>query len=152
MLLSLHVYQQNYVTKNTDGVYFVITAYILNYNYIIFSNNNSCMALSLEFYLFSLSPPFEFPYSGKCLFICIRSTGNEVQGSYPSFMHTCTYNLAFSPCFLLKMVLRYICLKLEHRVRHHTITKKRTKKKQIVTLTQNYVKTRDHLKINIYFK
>lgn len=52
MLLSLHVYQQNYVTKNTDGVYFVITAYILNYNYIIFSNNNSCMGLSLEFYLF----------------------------------------------------------------------------------------------------
>lgn len=78
MLLSLHVYQQNYVTKNTDGVYFVITAYILNYNCIIFSNNNSCMALSLEFYLFSLSPPFEFPYSGKCLFICISSTGNEV--------------------------------------------------------------------------
>lgn len=78
--------------------------------------------------LVSLSPSFEFPYSGKCLFICISSTGNEVYGSYPSFMHTCTFNIAFSPCFLLKMVLRYICLKLEHRVTHHTITKKRTKK------------------------
>lgn len=56
----------------------MIMVYILNYNYIIFLNNNLCMVFLLEFYLFLLLLFFEFLYLGKCLFICISFIGNEV--------------------------------------------------------------------------